>query len=99
MKVLITGGMGYLGSVIIEKLLEKGINVKILDSLIYGSFVDSKRAGIELVKGDIRDLKLLQETIRDVDAVIHLAGIIGDAAANLDKESTIRINYLATRRL
>ena len=99
MKVLITGGMGYLGSVIIEKLLEKGIHVKILDSLIYGSFVDSKKAGSELVNGDIRDPKLLQETIMDVDAVIHLAGIIGDAAANLDKESTIRINYLATRRL
>jgi nucleoside-diphosphate-sugar epimerase len=99
MNVLITGGMGYLGSVIIGKLLEKGIDVKVLDSLIYGSFVDHKKTGIELVNGDIRDHKLLQETTTDVDAVIHLAGIIGDAAANLDKESTIRINYLATREL
>lgn len=99
MKVLITGGMGYLGSIIIGKLLEKNTDVKVLDSLIYGSFVNAEKMGIELVKGDIGDPKLLQETIADVDTVIHLAGIIGDGAANLDKEATIRINYLATRKL
>ena len=99
MKVLITGGMGYLGSIIIGKLLEKGMTVKVVDSLIYGNSVDPNQARIEMVEGDIRDSQLLQEAIRDVDCIIHLAGIIGDAAANLDKEATIRVNYLATRRL
>ena len=99
MKVLITGGLGYLGSVMIGKLLEKGIKVKVLDSLIYGNFIDPERKKIELMEGDITNYKQLALATEGVDAVIHLAGIIGDAAANLNKELTIKVNYLATKRL
>jgi nucleoside-diphosphate-sugar epimerase len=99
MKVLITGGLGYLGSIMIGELLEKGFKVKVLDSLVYGDFISSKEKKIELVEGDIRSHKQLVEATDDVDAVIHLAGIIGDTAANLDKELTIRVNYLATKRI
>jgi nucleoside-diphosphate-sugar epimerase len=99
MKVLITGGLGYLGSVLIDKLIEKGFSVKVLDLLMYGNFLTQKGRNVELIKGDVRDYNVLLKTTEDVEAVIHLAGIIGDSAANLDKELTINVNYLATRQL
>jgi len=99
MNVLVTGGLGYLGSVMVPKLVEKGFKVKVLDSLIYGNFLSQTEKNFELIKGDIRNHNLLLKATEDVDAVIHLAGIIGDSAASLDKELTINVNYLATRRL
>lgn len=99
MNVLVTGGLGYLGSVMVEKLVDKGFKVKILDLLIYGNFLRGKRKNFELIKGDIRNDNLLLKAMKNVDAVIHLAGIIGDAVANLDKELTINVNYLGTKRL
>lgn len=99
MNVLVTGGLGYLGSVMIPKLVDRGFNVKVLDSMVYGNFITGEDKDFELIKGDVRDYDLLLKAIEDTDAVIHLAGIIGDAAANLDKELTININYLASKRL
>jgi len=99
MNVLVTGGLGYLGSVLINKLIEKKFRVRILDSRIYGNFLDQKARNVELVQGDVRDYDTLLKATDDVDVLIHLAGIIGDLAANLDKEVTINVNYLATRQL
>jgi len=99
MNVLVTGGSGYLGSVMVPKLIEKGFKVKVLDSLIYGNFLTQKGKNFELIKGDVRNYNLLLKATKDADAVIHLAGIIGDSAASLDKELTINVNYLATRQL
>jgi nucleoside-diphosphate-sugar epimerase len=99
MKVLVTGGLGYLGSILVDKLIEKGFKVKILDSLIYGNFLSQKGKNVELIKGDVRDYDILLKATEDAEAVIHLAGIIGDSAANIDKELTINVNYLATRQL
>jgi nucleoside-diphosphate-sugar epimerase len=98
-KVLITGGLGYLGSVLVPKLIQKGVDVRILESFVYGNFLSDETKGVELVRGDIRDYELMNKATEDVDAVIHLAGIIGDAAANLDKELTINVNFFATKRL
>jgi len=99
MNVLVTGGLGYLGSVTVPKIIEKSFKVKILDSLLYGNFLTQKQRNVELIKGDIRDYDLLLKATDDVNAVIHLAGIIGDSAANLDRELTINVNYLATKQL
>lgn len=99
MKVLVTGGLGYLGSVLIKKLIEKKFEVKVLDSVLYGNFIANKCDSFELIKGDIRDRKVLQEALKDVEVVIHLAGIIGDSAANLNMELSVNVNYLATVRL
>ena len=99
MKVLVTGGLGYLGSIMVPRLLEKGFTVRILDSLIYGDFLPKQSESVEFIRGDIRDHHLLNKVTEDVEGVIHLAGIIGDAAANLNKELTIEANYLATKRL
>lgn len=98
MKVLVTGGMGYLGSIVVKKLVKDGFKVKIFDSLLYKSSFESE-LGVELVQGDVRDTGSLSVALADVNAVIHLAAIVGDSAGNLDKELTINVNYLATRRL
>jgi len=98
-RVLVTGGLGYLGSVLVAKLIERGYEVKVLDLMLYGNHLAKKDGGFELIKGNLRDDKILQRAMDGVEAVIHLAGIIGDAAANLDMELTIDVNYLATVRL
>jgi nucleoside-diphosphate-sugar epimerase len=99
MKVLVTGGMGYLGSIVVRKLVEEGFKVKILDSLMYGNSLYRSESNFELIQGDIRDIKVLLNAIADADVVIHLAGIVGDSAGNLDKELTVNVNYLATKQL
>jgi nucleoside-diphosphate-sugar epimerase len=57
------------------------------------------KEGFNFIKGDIRDLKVLMESIKGCDAAIHLAAIVGDPASKLDAEETISINYLATKAI
>jgi len=101
-RVLVVGGAGFLGSVLCKKLLEKGYKVRILDNLTYGD------AGLkplyyhdnfEFINGDIRNLHVLVKSIKNVDAVIHLASIVGDSASEINPEETIKTNYLATKML
>lgn len=98
MKILVTGGMGYLGCVTVSRLMEEGYDVRVLDSLIYGNNL-GRDLDFELVRGDIRDYGALSKALKGVDVVIHLAAIVGEPAANLDKELAVTVNYLATRKL
>lgn len=77
MKVLVTGGAGYIGSVITEELLRAGHEPVIYDSLLNGHAA-AIPTGITLVRGDVRDTTLLERTLRDerIEAVIHMAGLI-----------------------
>jgi nucleoside-diphosphate-sugar epimerase len=98
--VLVVGGAGYLGSVLCRMLLQRGYRVRVLDNLLYGA--DSiaeltERPGFELVKADMRHLEQVTRAMKSVDAVIHLAAIVGDEASRLDPEETIEANHLATR--
>jgi len=95
-KVFVTGGAGYVGAVLIPKLLEKGHHVKVLDLYIYGEHVlDSVRDNPNLVqvKGDIRDRQLLEKEIPGYDTIIHLACISNDPSYELDPELGKSINY------
>ena len=95
-KVFITGGAGYVGSVLVPKLLKAGYHVKVLDLYIYGEDVlDSVKDHPHLiqVKGDIRDKKLLGKELKGCDAVIHLACISNDPSYELDPELGKSINY------
>jgi len=101
-RVLVTGGAGYLGSILVGKMLEKGYAVRVLDNLLYG--VDSMKrflanSNFELDQGDIRDMTTIVRALKGVNAVIHLASIVGAQAAGLDPKTTIQINYLATRNI
>ena len=93
--VLVTGGAGYVGSVLVPKLLAKGYKVKGLDLYLYEPEVFSSHRGpaLEEIRGDIRDGAVLGRTLRGVDAVIHLACITNDPSFELDPELGKSINY------
>lgn len=95
-QVLVTGGAGYVGSVLVPKLLSKGYHVRVLDLYIYGENVLNAvrdHPNLEQVKGDIRDRPLLERIIPGCDAVIHLACISNDPSFELDPALGKSINY------
>ena len=95
-QVLVTGGAGYVGAVLIPKLLDKGYKVKVLDLYIYGEDVLSSvkdNLNLEEIKGDIRDQELLKDSLAGVDALIHLACISNDPCFELDPDLSRSINY------
>jgi nucleoside-diphosphate-sugar epimerase len=101
-RVLVVGGAGYLGSALVPQLLERGYHVRILDSLLFG---DQSLRGVsghphfELMVGDVRDIQALVQAVRDCDAVVHLAAIVGDPACEIDKNLSVEVNRAATRML
>jgi len=98
-KILITGGAGYVGAALVPRLLEAGWGVTVLDLLIYGTDVISPDPALQMVKGDIRDQKLLQSLIPGHDAVIHLACISNDPSFELNPALGKSINLDAFRPL
>jgi len=95
-KVLVTGGAGYVGAVLVPKMLESGYAVKVLDLYLYGDHVLDPVAGhpnVEQVKGDIRDRRLLEQVIPGCDSVVHLACISNDPSFELDPQLGKSINY------
>jgi nucleoside-diphosphate-sugar epimerase len=96
MKVLITGGGGYLGSTLTKHLLEAGYTVTVLDNLMYGQLsllhlFGNPKFHFEL--GDVRDKKLLQELVSLNDVIIPLAAIVGMPACKANPELTVAVNY------
>lgn len=95
-KVLVTGGAGYVGAVLVPKLLDRGYQVRVLDLFIYGEqALDEVRhhPNLELVRGDIRHRSTLERALPGCDAVIHLACISNDPSFELNPELGKSINY------
>jgi nucleoside-diphosphate-sugar epimerase len=82
--IFITGGAGYVGSILTRRLLEKGYHVTVIDLMIYGEEVLPEHPNLKKIKGDIRDISLLKNTIPGHDAVIHLACISNDPSFELN---------------
>jgi len=102
MKVLITGGAGYLGSILSRKLLSKGHFVRVMDPLWYGKESIEpclKDENFQLIQHDMRDLTTTVKALKDVDAVIHLASIVGMPASSIEPRTSEEINYLATKNI
>lgn len=99
-KVLVTGGAGYLGSVLVNKLLEKGYEVTVLDIAMFGAECLLPHLGkqnFKFIKGDIRDKKLLQNILKDkFYAVFHLAALVGEPACEGNPQLAEDINCKAT---
>ena len=102
MKVLITGGAGYLGSVLTENLLNSGYSVTILDNLMYNqtSLIHySHNKNFDFIYGDVRNHNLLEELVPSFDVVIPLAAIVGFPACDRDKDLATAVNYEHVRKI
>jgi nucleoside-diphosphate-sugar epimerase len=100
---LVTGGAGYVGSLLVADLLARGTRVRVLDSLLHGSvpsllgpFGDER---FEFLHGDVRDPDAVREAVDGVDAVVHLAAIVGDPACARDEDTARKVNFEATAGL
>ena len=98
-RVLVIGGAGYIGSVLVRKLLRLGYKVRVLDLLLYGKesvahFNEEKT--FEFIRGDCRDEGVVRQSLEGVEAVIQLGEIVGDPACRISEELTIETNYVAT---
>ena len=95
-KILVSGGAGYIGSVLIRLLLERGYYVRIIDNLSFGGepILDLlNNDNFEFIKGDIRNESDLRKALKDIDYVAHLAAIVGDPACAKQPELTRSINF------
>jgi len=100
--ILVTGGAGYIGSVLTRNLVRLGFKVRVLDSLIFGKkgILDLiSNNSIELVIDDIRNQKAVLESIKNIDCIIHLAAIVGDPLCSKVPQAARQINYLGTKNL
>jgi len=101
-RVLITGGAGYVGSTLAPLLLAAGHKVRILDRLSYGG---ESLLGVwshpdfEFAHGDVRDRETVRNAVSDCDAVVHLAAIVGDPACARDPETARAVNLEASMNL
>jgi nucleoside-diphosphate-sugar epimerase len=94
--VLITGGAGYVGSLLTPQLLEAGYAVTVYDIMYFGDdFLPKRHPKLTVVQGDIRDGAKLRRSLKGVDVVIHLACISNDASFELDENLSTSINLHA----
>ncbi len=96
--VLVTGGAGYIGSVLIPMLLKLNKRVTLLDSFQSTSpeqFSRFESQGLTIIHGDIRDHKIVQTSLKDITSVIYLAGVSDGRAGRINPELTKSVNYNA----
>jgi nucleoside-diphosphate-sugar epimerase len=101
-RILITGGAGYIGSVLSEHLLQEGYGVKVLDNLMFGEqnlFHLCAHRNFEFVFGDARDERLVKQLLRDADVIIPLAALVGAPACDRDPLMARSVNLEAIRML
>jgi nucleoside-diphosphate-sugar epimerase len=99
-KVLVIGGAGYIGSALVERLLNLGRHVVVLDAMHYGDEPLSRVAGhpnLTIVREDFRHIEALTRVMSGMGAVVHLGGLVGDPACAVDPDLTIDINVTATK--
>lgn len=95
MKVLITGGAGYVGSLLVPELMQRGHEVRVLDNLMYGQlsllhcFIDGR---FEFIRGDIRNKDVVRKAVQGVDRIVHLAAIVGEPACRKNERLAWEVN-------
>jgi len=103
MKILITGGAGFIGSHLCEKYVKEGHTVICLDNFMSGNLTHIRHLldyrNFKLVKGDIRDFELLEKIMRDVDVVLHLAAQIHVDRSYIEPKLTYDVNVMGTQNV
>jgi nucleoside-diphosphate-sugar epimerase len=102
MNILVTGGAGYVGSTLVPLLLGEGHHVRVLDTLLYGG--ESLlgvwcQPGFEFVRGDIRDRATVRTAVSGMQAVVHLAAVVGDPACARQPDTARAVNLEASTTL
>jgi nucleoside-diphosphate-sugar epimerase len=100
--VLVTGGAGYIGAPLCSELLASGRRVIAFDALVHGQehvARELERAGVEVLRADIRDAKAREQALAEANALVHLAAIVGDPACARDPELSDEVNVEAARAL
>jgi len=102
-RVLITGGAGYVGSIVVGELLARGYRVRALDALLHGSVPSLLQSWgnprFEFVRGDVREAAIRAQVVEDVEAIVHLAAIVGDPACAREPEQAREVNLAGTQAL
>jgi nucleoside-diphosphate-sugar epimerase len=99
-KVAVTGGAGYIGALVVDELRQQGHDIRVLDVLLHGQeeiAEEIESRGVEVVRGDVRDPDARRQALEGVDAVVHLAAIVGDPACGRDPELSNAVNVEGSR--
>ena len=96
MRVLVTGGCGYTGSVLVPQLVQEGHEVIVVDTMWFGNYLDPNPS-LEVRRCDVRHLS--DEPLEGIDAIVHLANVANDPGVELDQTLSWEINALATQQL
>lgn len=103
MNVLVTGGAGFIGSYLVDKLIMNGHEVAVLDDLSAGNLGNLRqhmgKSGFSFIEGDIRDSKTTERSTTDVDAIVHEAAITGVPRSLKNPELTMDVNVSGTLNL
>lgn len=102
MKVLVTGGAGYVGTSLIPQLLDKGYKVHVLDNLTFGGeqlLPFFRNSNFTFQKGDIRNMEDIKQAVQGIDAIIHLAAIVGYPACRKDPKVAIDTNVTGVKNI
>ena len=103
MKIIVTGGAGFIGSHLCDKYVKEGYKVLCLDNFINGNLMNIRHLlssrNFKLINGDIRDFDLLEKITRDVDAIFHLAAQIHVDRSIIEPRMTYEINVLGTQNI
>ena len=96
--ILVTGGAGYIGSVLVKKLVEHGEKVRVFDKLYFGDFaLNGVKDRIDLIPGDVREFK--PDLLEGVKGVMHFGSLSNDPTAEFDPKANREINYEGTLRV
>jgi len=102
MATVVTGGSGYIGALLVQELREAGRDARVLDSLLHGQediASEQQDAGVQVIRGDVRDAEARRRALEGAEAVVHLAAIVGDPACARDPAVSDEVNVQATRSL
>jgi UDP-glucose 4-epimerase len=102
-RVLVTGGAGFIGSHVVDRLVERGYGVRVIDNLSTGKLENIKGhldgGGVDFVEGDVRNAKLVKKCVRGIDTVIHLAAVASVPFSIENPDLTFKINVAGTINL